>query len=189
MISNGDLLHFYYFAHSALSKAHCNLTVFPQLEVFPPVTIYKEHTRMLSNAIRSYICFSHIKVPSQCCPEKQIQRSACCCTCASISLLFIQLSQDLDSQFKVREFLTTASPLQLHLLHVNLTGRHPDGNWVNDGRVLWKRQTQRGSNRQEEDRYNFFFFAAGPVRSKVQHENLCGNLLADMLTEHLIKHV
>lgn len=49
------------------------------------------------------------------------------------------VSQDLDSQFKVREFLTTASPLQLHLLHVNLTGRHPDGNWVNDGRVLWKR--------------------------------------------------
>lgn len=36
---------------------------------------------------------------------------------------------------------------------------------------------------------NFFFFAAGPVRRKGQHENLCGTLLADMLTEHLIKHV
>lgn len=35
----------------------------------------------------------------------------------------------------------------------------------------------------------YFFFAAGPVRRKGQHENLCGTLFADMLTEHLIKHV
>lgn len=31
---------------------------------------------------------------------------------------------------------TAGGSLELHLLHVNLTGRHPDGNWVNDGRVL-----------------------------------------------------
>lgn len=61
----------------------------------------------------------------------------------NIIIIYSTVSQDLDSQFKVREFLTTASPLQLHLLHVNLTGRHPDGNWVNDGRVLWKRDTER----------------------------------------------
>ena len=44
---------------------------------------------------------------------------------------------------EARGGLTAASPLQLHFLHVDLTGRHPDGNWVNDGRVLEGRQTKR----------------------------------------------
>lgn len=111
--------------------------------------------------------------------------------CINIIIIYSTVSQDLDSQFKVREFLTTASPLQLHLLHVNLTGRHPDGNWVNDGRVLWKRDTERvkPTGRRWVIFFFFCFFAAGPVRRKGQHENLCGTLLADMLTEHLIKHV
>lgn len=46
-------------------------------------------------------------------------------------------------RYEARGFLTTASPLQLHLLHVDLTGRHPDGDRVNDGRVLEERQTKR----------------------------------------------
>lgn len=37
---------------------------------------------------------------------------------------------------KTEKSRTAARPLQLHLLHVNLTGSHPDGNWVDDGRVL-----------------------------------------------------
>lgn len=32
--------------------------------------------------------------------------------------------------------LTAASPFQLHLLHVDLTGGHPNGDGVDDGRVL-----------------------------------------------------
>lgn len=44
---------------------------------------------------------------------------------------------------EARGCLTTASPLQLHFLHVDLTGRHPDGNWVDDGGVLEDRQTVR----------------------------------------------
>lgn len=43
----------------------------------------------------------------------------------------------------VRNCLTAARPLQLHLLHVDLTGRHADGNWVDDGRVLQDREDRR----------------------------------------------
>lgn len=51
-----------------------------------------------------------------------------------------------------------------------------------------KRHREGQTDRKKIDNF-FFFFAAGPVRRKGQHENLCGTLLADMLTEHLIKHV
>lgn len=40
--------------------------------------------------------------------------------------------------------LTTASPLQLHLLHVDLTGCHPDGDRVDDSRVLKERYVGSG---------------------------------------------
>lgn len=38
--------------------------------------------------------------------------------------------------------LTAAGPLQLHLLHVDLTGCHPYGNWVDNGCVLQDRQKE-----------------------------------------------
>lgn len=41
---------------------------------------------------------------------------------------------------EARGGLTAASPLQLHLLHVNLTGCHPDGDRVDDGCVLRDRK-------------------------------------------------
>lgn len=47
-----------------------------------------------------------------------------------------------------RGCLTAASPLQLHFLHVDLTGRHPDGNWVDDGGVLEERHRERGEKRE-----------------------------------------
>lgn len=53
-----------------------------------------------------------------------------------------------------------------------------------------KRHREGQTDRKKIGNFFFiFFFAAGPVRRKGQHENLCGTLLADMLTEHLIKHV
>lgn len=52
-----------------------------------------------------------------------------------------------------------------------------------------KRHREGQTDRKKIGNFFFFFFAAGPVRRKGQHENLRGTLLADMLTEHLIKHV
>lgn len=41
---------------------------------------------------------------------------------------------------EVKGSLTAARPLQFHLLHVNLAGRHPNGDWVDDGCVLQVRE-------------------------------------------------
>lgn len=43
--------------------------------------------------------------------------------------------------------LTTAGPLELHLLHVDLTGRHPDGNRVDNGCILKARQMHQESSK------------------------------------------
>lgn len=49
---------------------------------------------------------------------------------------------------EVRGSLTAARPLQFHLLHVNLTGRHPNGDGVDDGCVLQVRETGRKSREE-----------------------------------------
>lgn len=54
-----------------------------------------------------------------------------------LKILFTKQAKAMEKlSLKVRGCLTAASPLQLHLLHVDLTGCHPNGDWVDDGCVL-----------------------------------------------------
>lgn len=58
-------------------------------------------------------------------------------------------------RWRYNVFLTAACSFQLHLLHVDFTGRHSDGNGVNDGRVLQDGKTKKQTKFKKKRREDF----------------------------------